>query len=124
MKRLTQKILYDGKELYGSIGVPCDDLDYLKLIYDKLGQLEDIEEKIGIDLITLLKAQMQDTIYYKGYQFDYKIKECTVIYGSWIYIKGKPVYVLYLNYMDWSCGIQVYATDYGKTWALTKEELE
>ena len=124
MKRLTQKILYDDKELYGSIGVPCDDLDYLKLIYDKLGQLEDIEEEIGIDLITLLKAQMQDTIYYKGYQFDYKIKECTVIYGSWIYIKGKPVYVLYLNYMDWSCGIQVYASDYGKTWALTKEELE
>ena len=124
MKRLTQKILYDGKELYGSIGVPCDDLDYLKLIYDKLGQLEDIEEKIGIDLITLLKAQMQDTIYYKGYQFDYKIKECTVIYGSWIYIKGKPVYVLLLNNDKWVCGIQVYASDYGKTWALTKEELE
>ncbi len=124
MKRLTQKILHDGKELYGSIGVPCDDLDYLKLIYDKLGQLEDIEEEIGIDLITLLKAQRQDKIYYKGYQFDYKIKECTVIYGSWIYRKGNLVYVLFLNYMDWSCGVQVYATDYGKTWALTKEELE
>ena len=124
MKRLTQKRLYDGEELYGSIGVPCDDLDYLKLVYDKLGKLEDIEEEIGINLITLLKAQRQDTIYYKGYQFDYKIKECTVIYGSWIYIKGNPVYVLYLNYMDWSCGISVYASDYGKTWALTKEELE
>ena len=62
MKRLTQKMLYDGEELYGSIGVPCDDLKYLKLIYDKLGQLEDIEEELGIDLIALLKAQMQDTI--------------------------------------------------------------
>lgn len=124
MKRLTQKILHDGKELYGSIGVPCDDLDYLKLVYNKLGQLEDIEEKIGIDLITLLKAQMQDTIYYKGYQFDYKIQECTVIYCNWIYIKGKLVYMLLLNNMRWGCGIQVYASDYGKTWALTKEDFK
>lgn len=124
MKRLTKKFLYAGEEGYGSVDVPCDNLDYLELVYNKLGQLEDIEEEIGINLITLLKAQRQDTIYYKGYQFDYKIKECTVIYGSWIYIKGNPVYELYLNYMDWSCGILVYASDYGKTWALTKEELE
>lgn len=124
MKRLTQKILSDGKELYGSIGVPCDDLDYLKLIYDKLGQLEDIEEGIGVDLITLLKALSQDTIYYKGYQVDYKIQECTVIYCMWVYIKGKPVYALLLNNDNWPCGIHVYATDYGKIWALTKEELE
>lgn len=124
MKRLTRKFVYDGEEYYGSVGVPCDNLDYLELVYNKLGQLEDIEEGIGVDLITLLKAQIQDTIYYKGYQFDYKIQECTVIYCAWIYIKGKPVYVLLLNNDKWLCGIHVHASDYGKTWALTKEELE
>lgn len=124
MKRLTQKILYDGEEYYGSVGVPCDNLDYLKSVYNKLGQLEDIEEGIGVDLITLLKALSQDTIYYKDYQFDYKIQECTVIYCMLVYIKGKPVYALLLNNDNWPCGIHVYATDYGKTWALTKEELE
>ena len=124
MKRLTQKLLYDGEEYYGSVGVPCDDLDYLKLVYDKLGKLEDIEEEIGIDLITLFKTQMQDTIYYKGYQFDYKIKECYVINVARVYRNRKPVYVLLLNNDKWICGISVYASDYGKTWALTKKELK
>lgn len=62
--------------------------------------------------------------YHKTYYFYDLEKECTVIYGSWIYIKGKPVYALLLNNDKWVCGIQVYASDYGKTWALTKEELE
>lgn len=124
MKRLTQKILYDGEEYYASVWSPCDDLDYLKLVYDKLGKLEDIEEDIGVDLITLFKAQMQDIIYYKGYQFDYKIKECYVMDVARVYRNRKPVYVLLLNNDNWMCGIRVYATDYGKTWALTKEELK
>ena len=124
MKRLTISVWCEDEEYYRSAEAPYDDLDYLELVYDKLGKLEDIEEEIGIDLITLFKAQMQDTIYYKGYQFDYKIQECTVIYCMLVYIKGKPVYALLLNNDNWSCGIHVYASDYGKTWALTKEELE
>lgn len=36
-------------------GIPCDNLEHLEKVYTKLGQLEDIEEELGIDLITFYK---------------------------------------------------------------------
>ena len=77
----------------------------------KLGQLEDIEEELGIDLVTLFKAL-------KG-----------------IYIKPNNIYVgsPYLCFAEnenrelefqFKIGDTWYKVkDYGKTWALTKEEL-
>ena len=71
---------------------PVDDLREQEL---KLGQLEDIEEELGIDLITFFKLMKKnDHIYYRKGN---KIKEGVLTYG--------PV------------------SKYGKTWALTKEEL-
>ena len=88
---------------------------------DKLGQLEDIEEVLGIDLLTLFKALSGQ----------YAVKEddghisvewsCPRFYApavlnasfdSWISIRGKDEEK------------HLYLKDYGKTWSFTREELE
>ena len=83
---------------------------------NKLGQLEDIEEELGIDLIALFKA-LKNGVYhkvlrgtkYKTFYFDYvelrKDKE-----ESW-YLLVPTTAIMYIK-------------DYGKTWALKMEELE
>lgn len=113
-----------------------------QIIRNKLGQLEDIEEKHGIDLVTLFKALENGAWLRKGYM------------GT-CYIDGEPIFIepqnlkltLYPYYAECmeeencSCGPFETALclhdmnyedvaniakvkDYGKTWALTKEELE
>ena len=100
MKRLTYK---DEKVCGGYSAVETDEFACV----GKLGQLEDIEEELGIDLVTLLKALDYKNIKY----FD---DGC-----EWHYVQ--------LNYENKSfiCpdGAEYYLKDYGKTWALTKEEL-
>lgn len=82
----------------------------------KLGQLEDIEDELGIDLITLLKA-VKDGVYVKHCydtpceHIDYE--PFRVDYWK-DYIEGKEGWLI--------CGFE--PEDYGKYWALTKEELE
>lgn len=80
---------------------------------DKLGQLEDFEDELGIDLIILLKALMQG-IYWKekeGKQTDIEI--------------GDGHLKIHFNngYMRDGWAV-VYFEDYGKTWALTEKELK
>lgn len=80
---------------------------------DKLGQLEDFEEEFGIDLIILLKALTQG-IYWigkEGKQSDIEI--------------GDGHLKIHFNngYMRDGWAV-VYFEDYGKTWALTAEELK
>lgn len=70
----------------------------------ELGKLEDIEEELGIDLITLFKA-LKNGIY--GRVGD-EIEHILAPHFSFCYQK---IYIYKL-------------TDYGKTWALTKKELE
>lgn len=145
MKRLTQKILYDGEEYYGSVGVPCNNLDYLGSVYNKLGQLEDIEEGIGVDLQTFLKVLKNKKIYVS----DSYCTESGEDYGVYDYIEIEDVeytemsqeelmkaeyfkdyancwvfiFRCYESYCDsYTCLVKL--KDYGKTWALTKEELE
>ena len=83
-----------------------------KLAEEKLCQLEDIEDELGIDLITLFKALKNGIV-----------------------IKDEPLqnYPCSLNHNDigWFLFVRTdgvlgsyYLKDYGKTWALTKEELE
>lgn len=81
----------------------------------KLGQLEDIEDELGIDLITLFKA-LRNGVYYKlnlgqAEKVDDVSLNCCVSTGYFIHFE-------YLNY-----DICLDTKDYGKTWALTKEEL-
>lgn len=106
--------------------------------FQKLGQLEDIEDELGIDLITLFKVLKNNQFYVqngfcpaagehwdlnKCYQLDYLdlvpedegIDE--FIYGKWVLLYFEPEGELDGHDM---C---VRLEDYGKTWALTKEEL-
>lgn len=83
---------------------------------DKIKEIENIEEGLGIDLVTLFKA-LKDGFYVK-----YEDEECFADFES-------PAGRLSL-----SCGELFYGhkwsyqyiklKDYGITWALTKEELK
>lgn len=83
----------------------------------KLGQLEDIEEELGIDLITLIKAL--NGIYYRFNQKDdicqMKVPMLRIINKEYCWICPKWMTTTWMN---------VKLKDYGKTWALTKEKLE
>ena len=108
--RLTEK--WNGID---GLGYTCADYEVPKII-EKLGQLEDIEEELGIDLVTLFKA-LKDGFYVKG-----EDGKCFADFES---PAGK---------LSLSCGELFYGhirsyqyiklKDYGKTWALTKKELE
>ena len=80
-----------------------------KQIIDKLGQLEDIEEELGINLVTLFKA-FKNGIYIKNqggvhyHKQPYNTLEENIAYFRRLFEK---------QFVD----------NYGKTWALTKEEL-
>ena len=80
-------------------------------IITKLGQLEDIEEELGIDLLTLFKV-LKNGCYVKPWKeikYSYEIRT-----GS----DNIHLFLLDENDNDYSF------KDYGKTWALTREELE
>ena len=97
------------------------------LATNKLGRLEDIEEELGIDLITLFKALKDGiNVYYENeerYQFHNNLRleyhktlgwGLVDIYGS-----------ICRNDMPMKLDMEFYELkEYGKTWALTKEELE
>lgn len=88
---------------------------------DKLSQLEEIEKELGIDLITLFKA-LKNGVYVVNYDNEIIFEEPMISFNQ---EKGTNLYVL-----DSICEIppnkfcEYYLKDYGKTWALTKEELE
>ena len=94
-----------------------------KVCINKLRQLEDIEEELRIDLITLFKALKSKEVICKherGIVYHETTLEKHIIsglafddeyYGLWVFDKfGDEIFY--------------YTKDYGKTWALTREELE
>lgn len=88
-------------------------------IIAKLGQLEDIEDKLGIDLDTLYRA-FNHICYKKGNEIKHA---CHIALIDW------AIYVLEESVVNDHIEIGVQGTrlelkDYGKTWALTKEESE
>ena len=100
--------------------------NYYNNIENKLKKLEDIEEEFGIDLITLFKA-LKDGIYVKTYG-------CGNSNFNKLIITKKKCPTLKLDYkthtklrfeQKFGQHFETYELeDYGKTWALTKEELE
>ena len=86
---------------------------------NKLGKLEDIEEELGIDLIILFKA-LKNGCYFKE-TFDYMGKTQTqIIFTEFTYLYYADdicAYIIHARTKDH------YLENYGKTWALTKEEL-
>ena len=89
--------------------------DMLYNAIQKLGQLEDIEEELGIDLILFFKVLKSENLYWKWE--DGKIREAD---GKSFNFEKKTI-DLYNDSWERFIG---YIADYGKTWALTKEELE
>lgn len=90
----------------------------------KLGQLEDIEDKLGVDLITLHKALNDKWFEKKRYYTDKDHRiishdgECTDLKRC-VAEDGLEWYLEDRISLDW-CLLK----EHGKTWALTKEELE
>ena len=89
-------------------------------IYNKLGQLEDVEEELGIDLNllpTLLKIKKGDKIYV----IDGTLVEAEVTDNS--LINGKLMIFSHYPYNGIMYTPVCYYSEYGKTWALTRDEL-
>lgn len=88
-------------------------------LLNKLGQLEDIEEELGIDFNILVEA-IKYSVFVKTYDggidevepyIGYSYGECVLKFYGMESVK-------YLRYYPYK------TKDYGKTWALTQEELE
>lgn len=95
----------------------------LQQIYDKLFELEDIEEELGVSLVKLFSALKNGCfVKYKGHiRYDREPHLRT-----YHYLDGRFDIGLDLHYMHKNCDVTVFPTslnNYGKTWALTKEEL-
>ena len=84
---------------------------------DKLGQLEDIEEELGIDLLTLINALTHGVWLRNGKRLEHhKVFLC----------KSDGDFALGYNWSD-KYGLQgrcLKTKKYRQHWALTKEELE
>ena len=86
--------------------------------YEKLQQLENIEEQLGIDLITLFRAIKSKIIWVKINKIEYHFED-EYNERNWALQDG----LLYMYWEDGShCCLEL--SNYGKTWALNKEKLE
>jgi hypothetical protein len=87
--------------------------NHSRLGIDKLGQLEDIEEELGVDLIKLLKAK---TTFYKRDNGEIEENDESFV----IDLEEKGIDFVICGEID-----EMYMfADYGKTWAFTKEEIK
>ena len=86
--------------------------NYYDLVH-KLGVLEDLEQEIGIDFITLSKILKQRFVYNND---QVKIE----LLG--LHIKSDELY-LYGFVEDTMHAVYLRLKDYGKTWTITKEKL-
>lgn len=115
MERLTNKKI--GIVVKGTIS---EEVKERALIYEKLQQLENIEEELGIDLITLFRAK-KEGIYYKtiNHNIYYISKNC-------LCLEFNDEWELWVENHLILDGLLINLKDYGKTWWLEKpkEELE
>lgn len=124
MDRLTERVDMHYEYEYGANGFCCTDAEQLAKVYDKLGRLEDIEDKLGVDIVRLYKALTRNIIYYKN-EISNEIDECECVYSSITkYENNIYAFMLLLKNLNNEESYMVATIDYGKTWALTKEELE
>lgn len=96
----------------------------LTQVLNKLGKLEDIEERIGIDLIELFDGlnRINNSIYiiHNGSIINVPVGfgDINFYNGCGAIGKGKPMY-----FFDLDKG-QYFFEDYGNTWAFRKEDLK
>lgn len=112
----------NGRTLSSGVVYLNEKGDFTNAAIQKLGELEDIEEELGIDLVTFHKA-LKNGVYYKV------TDKNSVNFGKIFFDK----YVLWgwnknpdgTYFAVMQSQLQLFnLKDYGKTWALTKEELE
>lgn len=110
MCRLTEK----NKKFACTECLNCMEGRKIEDQYYKLQELEDIEEEIGISLITLSEAKKNGV--YVLYKQDKSIR----------FVEAKCINRIELDSfaLNTTYAGLLYFSDYGKTWALTKEELE
>ena len=92
-------------------------------IVEKLGQLEDIEEELGVSLamfIKIFKASCSGQTVFVKHDSDGDYER--TIYK--VYLSNKYNGVLLSTIKGGALLTDYKLKDYGKTWALTKEELE
>lgn len=132
MSRLTNKECYGYEDFVFSLRnklITTSEIN--NSIYKKLKSLEDIEEELGIDLITLFKA-LKDGFYikYNG-EIIHIFPDKHITINFWYKIIN--VFIPPKFFIDCKKGAnnlsetideEYWFKDYGKTWALTKEELE
>lgn len=121
MERLTKQInnkYWVERDTLAVDYIPQTEMCSGGKVINKLGQLEDIEQELGIDLITFLQSLTKNVFIKQGN----KIIEC----------ETPPILLNFDGeyYFEWHCEKlndsfeQLPLKDYGKTWALTKEGLE
>ena len=110
---------------------------------DKLQRIEEIEKWIGVDIPTLYRAlsrgiyyRDKDKIFFTGCSIIwvgkhlvqvkpcYQVKEVTLESCYFGFDTEEPKQVKDAHYWSWETSLQWQIMDYGKTWALTREELE
>ena len=120
MRQTERKVAYPSCDKQGNI----TKVDYIeikdkKLAEEKLCKLEDIEEELGIDLATFIKI-FENGIYVKSQCTNNKIER-------WLPFDIKVIKSTYqtdICYIRSKKNKYVGCFNYGKTFALTKEELE
>lgn len=113
-----------------------DDFHAAQAMRNKLGQLEDIEEDLNIDLNVFSKvlyALDKECVYvkakkrkqYDGYSVDEETGEIErrLIVGFYRYTNGTRDWFFTISSGDRSSVNHYSLNEYGKTWALTREEL-
>ena len=129
MNRLTKRDLIRNPSIIG-VGnyylmqeLYVNEREKVQVAIEKLAKLEDLEEELGCDLITLFKALKQGYIYVKLEDgiikrevdmLDFKEGVRCVLFDKSCQVDNNLQCYDMLNYIQ----------DYGKSWALTREELE
>ena len=93
------------------------ELNSLFLGQQKLAQLEDIEEELGLDLIILFKALKSGVYYYIGQQLT---RDYVSLISKYLTNYNDKLGYDFITMFEKKL---LLFEDYGKTWALTKEEL-
>lgn len=94
--------LKEGQEIYG-------EEDGIRLV-QIVGKFEDLEEELGIGLTKLFEILKSENIYANGKRYD-NSNSLSYMGNSWLIFNHQAKQGFRFK-------------DYGKTWALTKEELE
>ena len=100
-----------------------DDYNSAQIIRNKLGKLEDIEDELGVDLLVKLRVEIAIANNIKRNK-DTKVFciGCDGSISEVSFYKFFPPCITVLSSVENQC-FELDYRDYGKTWALTKDEL-